>query len=480
MSSALLWIFLPGLLGVGLLFYRPKDRFPLVVAASVCLILTWIAWQFPIDVVLNIGPFSFEFFPSLSFFGRSFTLSNADRPLLTFIYLFQTLWVSGALIAKPAKLFIPISLICVGLFVAALSVEPFLYAAILIALAALALVPLLSPAGKPAGRGVLRFVVFQIFAVPFILFTGWILTGVEASPGDVNLILRSGLLLLLGFTFLLGLFPFHSWIPMLAKEAHPYVVGFLLFFLPAISTIFALGFFDRYAWLRDSQFIFQILTLIGGLSILLSGIWALAERHLGRILGYAVVMGVGFSLLGIGLVGAQGVQIFFALLLPQSLGIWVLSVSLGSLLSKDIDLSFEGIAGAFHLSPISVIGLLLSIFSLAGLPLLASFPPRVALLNGLAVRNPWAALLALVGSLGSALVGVKLLLAVGQKSKKIKSGWVEEAEPIIPKGQGELKDPYSWAFIIIAGIGFFGIGLFSRLFLAGVPGLASMFPLLFP
>ena len=480
MSSALLWIFLPGLLGIGLLVYRPRDRFPLVIAASVCLFLTWIAWQFPIDVVLNIGSFSFEIFPSLSFFGRSFTLSNADRPLLIFIYLFQTFWVAGTLIAKPAKLFIPISLICVGLFVAALSVEPFLYAAILIALAALALVPLLSPAEKPAGRGILRFLVFQIFAVPFILFTGWILTGVESSPGDINLILRSGLLLLLGFTFLLGLFPFHSWIPMLAKEAHPYVVGFLLFFLPAISTVFALGFFDRYAWLRDSQFVFQILTLIGGLSVFLSGIWALVERHLGRVLGYAVMMGVGFSLLGIGLVSTQGVQIFFALLIPQSLGIWVLSVSLGSLLNKNIDLSFEDVAEAFHSSPISVIGVLLSIFSLAGLPLLASFPPRIALFNSLAVKNPWAALLALVGSLGLALVGVKLLLAVVQRYKKVQTRWVEEAEPIISNGQGELKDPYSWVFLIVAGIGFLGIGLFSRLFLAGVPGLASMFPLLFP
>jgi NADH:ubiquinone oxidoreductase subunit 2 (subunit N) len=480
MNSAIIWILLPGLLGIGLLLYRPRDRFPQILAGLLSLFLTWIAWQLPIDVVLNIGPFSFEIFPSLSFFGRSFTLTSAAQPLLTFIYFFQTLWIAGTVVAKPAKPFVPISLICVSLFVAALSVDPFLYAAILIALAILALIPLLSLAGEKVRPGVLRFMIFQIFAVPFILFTGWILSGVEASPGNLDLILRSGLLLLLGFTFLLGLFPFHSWIPMLARESHPYVVGFLLFFLPTISTVFALGFFDRYAWLRESQFVYQILTLIGGLSVLLSGLWAFVERHLGRLLGYAAMMGVGFSLLGIGQGVSQGAQLFFALLLPQSLGLWVLAVSLGSLNNKKVDLSLDGIADAFADSPLTVIGLILAVFSLAGLPLLASFPPRVDLLANLSTSAPWAAIIALLGSLGLAVAGVKLVLAVIRRSSKPQSGWVEEIETEAAAKAGETKDPFAWAFIILAGVGFLGFGLFSRFFLASVPDFASMFPLLFP
>jgi NADH-quinone oxidoreductase subunit N len=480
MNSALLWIFLPGLLGIGLLFYRTSDRFPLVLAASACLFLTWIAWQLPIDAVLNIGPFSFEIFPSMSFFGRSFTLTNTARPLLTFIYLFQTLWIAGTLVAKPARLFIPISLICVSLFVAALSVDPFLYAAILIALAILSIIPLLSPAGVKAQPGVLRFLIFQIFAVPFILFTGWILSGVEASPGNLELILRSGLLLLLGFTFLLGLFPFHSWIPMLSKGSHPYVVGFLMFFLPAVSTVFALTFFDRYAWLRDSGFVYQILTLIGALSVLLAGLWALVERHLGRLLGYAAMMGVGFGLLGIGQGGPQGLQLFFALLIPQSLGLWVMAVSLGSLISKKIDLSAQGLGNAFSESSLIVIGLILAIFSLAGLPLLASFPPRVALVAILSANAPWAAIVALMGCLGLAVAGAKLVLAVISRSSETQSGWVEEGEPVSEAKTGDVKDPFAWAFIVIAAVGFLGFGLFSRFFLASVPNFASMFPLIIP
>ncbi|MCL5428596.1 MAG: hypothetical protein M1347_02175 [Chloroflexi bacterium] len=480
MSSAILWIILPGLVGLGLLILRRQGQFPLMAAGLLSLFLAWAAWQLPIDRVLSIGPFSFEIFPSLTIFGRSFTLSDLDRPLLAFIFLFQTLWLFGTLIAKPPRLFVPISLICVCLFVAALSVDPFLYAALLIALAVLLLIPLLSPPGQPAGPGVLRFLIFQIFAVPFILFTGWILTGVEASPGNLNLILRSGLLLLLGFAFLLALFPFHSWIPMLAKESHPYVLGFLLFFLPTVATIFSLSFFDRYAWLRDNGFVFQILTLIGGFTVLLPGLWALAEPHLGRLLGFAAMMGVGFSLLGIGLAGPQGVQIFFALLLPQAMAIWVLTVSLGAVWRKDSSFDLQSLAIFFRSSPLALATLLLSVFSLSGLPLLASFPPRIALFTQLSSSSPWVAIAALVGCLGLAGAGARILFASLPKAEKTRPGWVEEGESLDTGIKSDIADPYVWSFLMLSAIGLLGFGLFSRLFLAGVPSLASMFPLLFP
>ena len=480
MSSAVLWIILPGLLGTGLLFYRRDDRLPLTVAALTSLFLAWIAWQFPFDVVLTIGPFSFEIFPSFSLFGRSLTLSDLDRPPLTLIYFFQCLWVLGTVIAKPGRLFIPISLMCVSLFVAALSVDPFLYAAIFIVLAMLVMIPLLVPPGQSAGPGVLRFLIFQVFAVPFILFTGWILTGVEASPGNLNLILRSGLLLLLGFTFLLALFPFHSWIPMLAKESHPYVLGFLLFFLPTVASIFALSFFDRYAWLRDSEFVYQILTLIGSLSILLSGLWAFVERHLGRILGFAAMLGVGFNLLGMGLAGAEGVQVFFALLLPQLLGLWMMTVALGALWRKSSEFDLIKLSTAFNSAPLTISALLLAVFSLAGLPILASFPPRMALFTQLSANTVWAAIAALGGCLALAGAGVRILMtALPRKSRK-PTAWVEEVEPIDSVTRSDIADPYVWTFLAVSTIGLIGFGLFSRLFLAGVPGLASMFPLLFP
>src|SRR3989304_4573525 len=152
MTSALLWIFLPATLGLALLFFRRAGNLPIAAALGLTVFLTFAAWQLPIDTVLQLGPFSIEISPTLNMFGRNFTLAEADRPLLAFIYLMQSLWLLGATLARPRPLFVPISLLAVGLFVAALSVEPFLYSALIIAVVALIFIPLLVPPGKPPRR----------------------------------------------------------------------------------------------------------------------------------------------------------------------------------------------------------------------------------------------------------------------------------------------------------------------------------------
>ena len=481
MSSALLWIILPVLVGAALLLYRRQDAFPLFAAAGFCLILSWAAWQLPIDVVLQLGPFSVEIAPSFIMFGRSFTLAEAQAPLLAFIYLMETLWILGSHLAKPGQLFIPLSLICVGLLVAALAVEPFLYAALLLAMAAMLLIPLLTPAGE-RGPGVLRFLKFQIFAVPFILFTGWILSGVEASPGDQNLVVRGGLLLALGFALLLALFPFHSWLPLLAKESHPYVFGFLAFFLPSVGLVFALGFFDRYGWLRGSGFAYPLLLMAGGLTVLLGGLWAAGERHNGRMLGYAAMVCTGFGLQALGLGGAQGAQVFFALLLPQAFAIWSWATSLSLLAlptapTKDAqDLGSKAVS-----RPLATAVWLGAIFSLAGLPLLGSFPGRLALLDGVAAASPWAAAGALIGSLGLLAGGVRNLIATLAASHGEKHQWAEEVEPAPVRTElSDVTNPYVWAFAALATLATLGFGLLPQVFLSAVPGLAAMFSQLSP
>ncbi|HEY4718676.1 MAG TPA: proton-conducting transporter membrane subunit [Anaerolineales bacterium] len=480
MSSALLWIGLPVLLGVALLLYRRQDALPLFVAASVSLLLSWAAWQIPIDVVLQFGPVSLEITPSFLLFGRSFTLSDAQAPLLAFIYLVEAIWILGTKLAKPGPLFIPINLICIGLLVAALAVEPFLYAALLIALAAMLQIPLLAPAGTQ-GPGVLRFLKFQIFAVPFILFTGWILSGVEASPGNLDLVARAGLLLALGFAFLLALFPFHSWLPMLGMESHPYVVGFLAFFLPSIGLIFGLGFFDRYSWLRDSSQTYLVLLLAGGLTALLGGLWAARERHLGRMLAYATMLCTGLGLQALGL-GVHSSQVFFALLLPQALAIWGWAVALSMLYRPEkTGLEIEGLQTQTQSRPLALLVLLVAVFSVAGLPLLGCFPGRVALLDGVAAASPWAAAASLIGSLGLLAGGLRLVHGALASSAAKTSHWVEEVETAPAPGQAnDLSDPYMWVFSAVVILSLLGFGLIPRVFLSAVPDLAGMFSQLAP
>src|SRR5262249_49177788 len=147
---------------------------------------------------------------------------------------------------------VPYGLLITAFMVASIAVEPFLFAALFIELAVLLAIPMLIPINQMPGRGVVRFFVYQTLAMPFILLSGWLLSGVEASPGYVCLASQAASMLGMGFAVLLAIFPLYSWMPLLLEEAPPFIVGFLLWILPTITIIFGAGFLDRYSWLRSS------------------------------------------------------------------------------------------------------------------------------------------------------------------------------------------------------------------------------------
>src|SRR5690606_20747513 len=119
----------------------------------------------------------------------------------------------------------------------------------------------------------------------------------------------------------------------------------------------------------------------GGLAALLGGLWAAGQQNLGRMFGYAAILAGGYSLQAIGLGGAAGVQAFFALFIAHSLALWAGAFALSRLLRPG-----EAAAEVPELTqqapqhPLAAAVLLVSLAALAGLPLLAVFPGRLAVL----------------------------------------------------------------------------------------------------
>jgi NADH-quinone oxidoreductase subunit N len=447
MSAPVFWILLPLILA-GLLLLISNQKVIFLVACLFTLFLTIAAWLLPIDTALTIGGWTFKLAPSVQILGRNLTLSSANRSFLALIYGSAFFWFVPAASLQIARRMIPLGLTITSLLVAALAVQPFLYAALIIEVAVLISIPLLTPAGQKPGKGVIRFLIFQSLGMPFILFSGWLLAGIGANPGDLGLVQQAATFLGLGFAFLLAVFPFYTWIPLLAEEAHPYVAGFLLWMLPTVTLFYALGFLDSYTWLRDAPFLNTSLTLVGTLMIVTGGLLAAFQSHLGKIMGYAIIVETGFSLLAISLGTSAGLNIFLLLLVPRmiSLTIWALTLSI--LREQAPGLSLKDVKGLGYVWPYTTSALVLANLALAGMPLLAGFPAHQAIWEGLARSSLPVAFWVLIGSLGLFASAVRVLAAL----------------TAAPEGTlwGTREDRTQRLLLAIGVLGLFMLGLFPE------------------
>jgi len=428
MNAPTIWIVAPAFIAILLLPIR-NQRALSIIGGLVTVLLAVAAQFIPIEEAFRLGTLSIKIDSSLAVFGRVLEIKPAEGSLLAIIYGATALWFFGAEAAKTATRIVPYGLLITTFMVAAIAVEPFLFAALFIELAVLLAVPLLTRINRPPGRGIVRFLIYQTLAMPFILFSGWLLAGVEASPGDIALAIQSASMLGLGFAFLLAIFPFYTWIPTLMEEASPFVVGFLLWILPTITIIFGAGFLDRYSWLRSSPYLATTLQSAGLLMIVTGGLWAATQRHLGRIMAYSSIAETGFSILALSLDPRLGIPILFMLIPARALGLAVWSLSLTVIKDRAETLRFGAVRGFLRSVPFASVGIILASLSTSAFPLLAGFPARLALWENLSRVSLGAALwlgIGLIGLLTSSFRTMAVLsMAEEYTSWELREDWLQ-------------------------------------------------------
>lgn len=460
MSAPLLWIALPFSVGILLLIIL-RERFAGWVSGGVAAFLALVALVIPIDEALLFGSISFKLSPAVQVLGRTFEIGAAEAPLISIVYGLAALWFFGTESSGTPNRFASLGLMIVALLTASIAVQPFLYAALLLVMAAMLVIPMLVPSYQPAGRGVVRFIIYQTIAMPFILFSGWMLAGVEASPGDLDSTIQAGVMLSIGFAFLFAIFPLYNWIPTLLEEAHPYAAGFLLWALPTFTVIFAFGFLDRYAWLRNSPQITAAMQTAGLVTIASAGLFAALQRHLGRIFAYAAIAETGLFLLMMGLNSQRVVPITFLILLARGLQLTVWALAISIIKRKVYSLQFSDAQGLARQYPVAVGALILAHLSMTGFPLLAGFPPRLALWQELAGQSLAASFWVFFGMLGLLIAAIRSLAVFVMTDDE--SAW----------GVSE-----SWVQVTMLGLGMIGLlilGLFPQVLQPLLAELPSIF-----
>ncbi|HUG34120.1 MAG TPA: proton-conducting transporter membrane subunit [Anaerolineales bacterium] len=456
-NAPLIWIISPIVLGMVLLLIG-SQRVLSIAGGTAALVLALAAQFIPIEEAMRIGAFSFKIDSSLVVLGRVLAIDPPEGSLLALIYAGAALWFFGAEAAGSALRIVPLGFMITGLMVASLAVQPFLFAALFIEMAVLLAIPMLTSIYKPPGKGVVRFLIYQTLAMPFILLAGWLLGGVEASPGDIALTAQSASILGLGFAFLLAIFPLYNWIPMLMEDASPFTAGFLLWILPTITILFGAGFLDRYSWLRSSEAAIVALRSAGLLMVVTGGLWAAFQRHLGRILAYGSIAETGFSLLALSLDSRFGIPIVFLLIPARTLALTVWALSLTVIRSQAASLTFRDSQGVLRVAPFAGGGMLLATLSAGAFPLLAGFPARLALWEAVSRDSIGSAIWMGIGIAGLLFSAFRSFAAISMAEEY--TGWESR------------ENPTQRIMLGLGVIGLFVLGVFPQaiqFFLAEVP-----------
>ncbi len=375
MSAPALVFILIASLAVATLGLRRRAYLPFVIAGISCALIGLFVLYAPLDTATSLFGIPVRLERTWQILGRALSLDAQNRAGVGFLFLVGALFFSVGWAVAPGRSFVPTGLIALGLLAGALTIEPFLFAAIFLELAAMACVLILVPPGSRSERGVLNLLVLYTMAMMAILFTGWLLENVGVTSVTPELALRAILLLGLGFVILLFVPPFHYWLPNAAQRVNPFSLAFVAIILQSSGMFFLLRFLDNFAWMRADPWISTAIRAAGVWMIIFGTLLAISQISFLKFAVYVLLADIGVSLLAIGSELAAGTEIALGLTSVRviSLGLW----GLGAALMSKAGYS----SGAGRKAPLATAAGLVGVMSLAGFPLTAGFPWRWTLLT---------------------------------------------------------------------------------------------------
>src|SRR5216117_432022 len=195
------------------------------------------------------------------------------------------------------------------------------------------------------------------------------------------------LLLLVGFGILVSLFQFHTWAPEAYASA------------PAPAAMLHAGVlkkFGLYGLLRLAIPLLPegarhwagllVVLLLG--NIIYVGLVTIAQKRLDLMLGYSIVMHMGYIFLGIASFGVLGITGAVLLLFVQGLSIALLFGLAGELRQRTGTLAFDELGGLAKAMPFAGLAFGLGVLAAIGLPGFANFAGEIMIFFG-AFRNGW-------------------------------------------------------------------------------------------
>jgi NADH-quinone oxidoreductase subunit N len=235
---------------------------------------------------------------------------------------------------------------------------------------------------RTSGEAAMKMILSSAFASGILLFG---ISLVYGTTGNLLLMEMPGLFVLsspltllafifvfAGFAFKLSVVPFHLWTADVYEGAPVTVSAFLsVISKGAISFVFITFLYRVFAPLAGISF--QLLTLLAAITILIGNLFAIRQKNLKRFLAFSSIAQVGFILLALLNPSSFsfGAIVFFVLVYVFSN---LAAFGVVSILSQQSGKEgIEDLKGLYQNNKLISWALVLSLFSLAGIPPTAGF-----------------------------------------------------------------------------------------------------------
>jgi NADH-quinone oxidoreductase subunit N len=240
-----------------------------------------------------------------------------------------------------------------------------------------------------------------------------VFVGRMQTPGQPAIFWTGAILLLGGFAFKVGAFPFHMWIPDVYQGAPTPVTGFMATGAKAAAFSVLLMLFARRITV-DATVVRDIASFLAAGSMIVGNILAISQQNVKRMLAYSSIAHAGYMLVGIAAgnsTGSDGVSFYLVSYLFMNLG----ALGVVSMLEEreEKNLSYDDYAGLSGRSPVLAALMAVFLFSLAGLPPFGGFFGKyfvfvAAIESGLT----WLAVLGVLASLTGVYYYLRLIMVM--------------------------------------------------------------------
>jgi len=256
------------------------------------------------------------------------------------------------------------------------------------------------------------------------------------DPSLLPLALLSVGMFIAGFGFKMGLVPFHQWLPDTYEGAPPPIAALLaagtkkVGFAAAIRVIVLGMVVLNLDWTLA-------LGILAVMTMTIGNIAAIMQKNLVRMLAYSSIAHAGYILIGLAVAphSSLGLQGSLYHILNHAVMKGMAFIAIAGIVTTLAVTNLDKLQGLGRKMPITALALVISLFSLAGIPPLSGFWSKLMLFGSALDAGStlwWAPWLAIAGVLNSALSLAyygwitRKMYFEGEKQKRVK-----ESKPII-------------------------------------------------